>query len=212
VSRSFEKLYFGYLLLAPLGATVMATATYAGPKDFVLGLMWLAGAVAVSIYAAFVATYLVAPKVWWRVIVAIVDGPLFVVVAALALHGWEILDLTTWYFVAESLGIYLGIALVALRKAGDFALPSVGIMVACIAIVCYACGWALLPKLVGDWRGAVLFAASIAESAAASYWTADRDRTVRGADTSSKVILASLGLFNVAIGIGVYVRFVVLSR
>jgi hypothetical protein len=208
VSRAVEKLYLGYLLGAPLGATVMATVTYDGPKDFVLGILSLGGAVAVAIYAAFIATYLVGPKVWWRALLAIVDGPLLVALAAVALDGWRILDLTTWFFVAEAVGIYLGIAAVAVR-ANE--MPAVGIMLACVGLVCFGSGWALFPKLAGDWRGAVMFAASIAQSGVSAYWIADRDRSVRDADTSSVVILVSLGLFFVAIGLGALLRFVILT-
>lgn len=210
MTRGFEKLYLGYLLFAPIGATVMATVTYDGPADFVLGLLWLGGAVAVAIYAAFMASYLVAPKVWWRALLAIIDGPLWIAVAALTLRGWELLDLATWFFVAESLGIYIAIALVAIRKLRGEALASVGIMLACIGVVCFACGWALFPKLAGDARGALMFAAAIAQSTVASYWVTDRDETVRSADASAKVILVSMGLFHVAIGLGALLRFVVL--
>jgi hypothetical protein len=207
VSRAVEKLYLGYLLAAPLGATVMATITYAGPADVVLGVLALGGAIAVAIYAAFISTYLVAPAAWWRVLLAIVDGPLLVAIAAVTLHGWRVLDLTTWFFVAEAIGIYLGIAALALRK-GEAAAS--GIMLACIAVVCVAAGWALFPRLAADGRGALMFAASIAQASIAAYWVADRDRTVRDADTSATVILASIGLFFVAIGLGALLRFAVL--
>jgi hypothetical protein len=53
----------------------MATVTYAGPADFMLFVLWLGGAVAISIYGMFVGTYLVAPKTWWRAALAVVDGP-----------------------------------------------------------------------------------------------------------------------------------------
>jgi hypothetical protein len=210
MARGFEKLYLGYLLFAPIGATVMATITYDGPADIVLGLLWITGVAAVAVYAAFVASYLVAPKAGWRALLAIVDGPLWIAIAALTLRGWELLDLATWFFVAESLGIYLAIALVAIRKLRGDALASVGIMVACIGVVCFACGWALFPKLAGDPRGALMFAAAIAQSTVASYWITDRDETVRSTDASATVILVSVGMFHVAIGLGALLRFVIL--
>ncbi len=204
-------MYLGYLLGAPLGATVMATVTYDGPKDAVLGILYFGGAISVCIYAAFVATYLVGPTAWWRVLLAFVDGPLLVAIAAVTLHGWRILDLTTWFFVAEAVGIFLGIAIVAWRKLRRLAGPSMAIMVGCIAAVCVGSGWALFPKLAGDWRGALMFAASIAQATISAYWIADRDRTVRDSDSSMVVILASLGLFHVAIGLGALLRFVILT-
>jgi len=207
VSRAVEKLYLGYLLAAPLGATVMATVTYAGPADAVLGVLGIGGAVAIAIYAAFIATYLTGPAVWWRALLAIIDGPLLVAIAAVTLDGWRVLDLTTWFFVAEAIGIYLGIALLAWRKDE---LPSAGIMLACIAVVCLAAGWALFPKLAADWRSAVMFAASIAQATISAYWIADRDRTVRDADASSVVILVSIGLFFASIGVGALLRFAIL--
>lgn len=208
MSRAVDKLYLGYLLGAPLGATVMATVTYDGPKDVVLGILGLGGAVAVAVYAAFIATYLVGPKVWWRALLAIVDGPLLVALAAVTLHGWQVLDLTTWFFISEAVGIYLGIAILAWR---EHEMPAVAIMLACIGLVCFGSGWALFPKLAGDWRGALMFAASIAQSTVSAYWIADRDRSVRDADASAVVILASMGLFCVAIGLGALLRFVILG-
>jgi len=209
-----EKLYFAYLLLAPLGATTMATVTYAGPADFMLFVLWLGGAVAISIYAMFVGTYLVAPKTRWRAVLAIVDGPLWLVIAMLTLHGWQILDLTTWFFVAESIAIYLAIALVAVNRLRSNALAIVGIMIACIAVVCFACGWALLPKLEHDLRGALLFAVSIAQATVGSYWIVDRHEPVRESDASTDangfMILKTIGLMQVAIGLGALLRFVVL--
>ena len=207
-----EWIYFAYLLFAPLGATAMAAATYRGPDGLVLGVLWLAGAVAIAIYAAFVITYLVAPTVWWRVLLVILDGPLWIVLAAIALHGWDVLALATWFFVAESLGVYLAIAIVAVRKLRRDAGASVGIMLACAAAVCFAAGWALVPKLVADGLGALMFAAAIVQSTAASVAIVDRDRVVRGADTSAGATLVALGLFHVAIGAGVFIRFVVLPR
>ena len=207
MSRVVEKVYLGYLLAAPLGATVAAKVTYDGPKDVVLGILSLGGAVAVAVYAAFIATYLVGPKVWWRALLTIVDGPLLVALAAVTLDGWRILDLTTWFFVSEAVGIYLGIAVLAWRKHET---PAVAIMLACIGIVCFGAGWALFPKLAGDWRSAVMFAASIAQACVSAYWTADRDRSMRDADASAVVILASMGLFFVAIGLGALLRFVML--
>jgi len=206
----FATLYFAYLLLAPLGATTMAMVTYTGPADFVLALMWLGGAVAIAIYAVFVASYLVAPKTWWRAALAILDGPLWLVLAILTLRGWEVLDLTTWFFVAESIGIYLAIAIVAVRKAPFGATTSIGIMVVCIIVVCYTCGWALLPKLAHDGRAALMFVAAIAQSTAVSYGIVDRDQPVRDSDRSAVIILVTLGLMQVALGIGALLRFVVL--
>lgn len=207
---AIERLYLAYLLFAPLGATVMATVTYAGPPDFVLALLWLGGAVAVSIYAAFASTYLLAPRAWWRVLLVILDGPLWLLLAALALHGWEILDLATWFFVSEAIGIYLAIAIVAARTVPIGAAATIGIMLGCIAIVCFACGWALFPKLSGDPRAAVMFALSIVQATIAAYWIVGRDQPVRDGDQSSVAILVCLGLFHVAIGFGALLRFVVL--
>ena len=118
------------------------------------------------------------------------------------------MNLQQFRFVAEAVGIYLGIAILAWRKDE---LPSVGIMLACIALVCVAAGWALFPKLAADWRSAVMFAASIAQSAVAAYSIADRDRVVRDADASSVAIGASVGLFFVGIGLGALLRFVILA-
>lgn len=206
-----ERLYLAYLLCIPLGATAMATVTYDGPKDIVLAVLWLIGAVAVAIYASFVATYLVAPRAWWRVVLAILDGPLWLVLAALALHGWDLLDLATWFFVEESIGVYLAIAIVAVRKLGvSGASASVGIMLACIAGVCFAAGWRLFPELAADSRGALLFAGAVVQSTIASAAIVDANRPVRDSDRAGTAVLAALGVFHLGIGIGAFVRFVVL--
>jgi len=207
VGRLFERLYIGYLLFVPLGATVMATITYAGPADFMLFVLWLGGAVAVAIYAAFVGTYLVAPKVWWRALIAIIDGPLWLLAAVLALDGWRTLDLMTWYFVTEALAVYLAIAWRALVVNE---LPSAGIMLACIAVVCFACGWTLWPELAHDTRGALLFVLALLQSTIVAYAVVERDTAVRDADASSQAILAAIGLFHLGIGVGCLLRFAVL--
>jgi hypothetical protein len=210
VPRALEKLYFAYLLSAPLGAAVMAFVTYAGPPDLMIGLLYFGGAIAISIYAAFVGSYLVAPRVWWRALLVILDGPLWMLVAAATLHGWHLLELMTWFFAAESLGIYIAIALVAVRKAGPQAPASIGIMAACAAVVCFGCGWGLWPMLAHDGRAAAMFALSIAQATYGAHSIVDRDETVRDADKSAFVILAALGLFHVALGLGALLRFVIL--
>ncbi|MBX5483928.1 MAG: hypothetical protein IRZ16_19060 [Myxococcaceae bacterium] len=202
-----DRLYLAHLLFAPLGATVLAVVTYKGPGDFVLALLWLGGASTVAVYAAFVGLYYSLPRGRFRPILAIVDGPLWVLVAAVTLDGWGVLDLATWLFVSESLAIFIGIAVLALRSfSPKEAAPSVGIMVVCIAVVCFACGWAFWPHLLRSLKDAALFCLGLTHSTIGAYRAADNEAQVRSQEMDSRIILATVGLFHVAIGVGAALR------
>ncbi|MFT3698913.1 MAG: hypothetical protein QM831_37545 [Kofleriaceae bacterium] len=63
------------------------------------------------------------------------------------------------------------------------------------------------PGLAADHKGAVLFAGSLVTSTVSAIAIVTRDRAERSTDTSAKGALITLGLFHVAIGIGIAIRF-----
>ena len=207
--KAVGKLYLWYLLLVPQGATVAAVVTFHGPLSGPLPFIYfIGGFVAVAIYAAVTAMYVEMPRVWWRAVLAVGDGPIVIAVAALTLHGWRILDLAAWFFLSESLSVYLAIALRAIGPGGPRGSQrhaSLGIMAASIAAVSLMLGGTTFPELADDWRGAVEFVVGLVLSTVIGYFALGRE-PARNADQAQGPLLASLGLFAVAVGGGVLLR------
>jgi hypothetical protein len=204
-----QQLYLWYLLLIPQGATVAAVATFHGPLAGPLPFIYfLGGFIAVAIYAAVIAMYVDMPRVWWRALLAVGDGPIVIAIAGLTLHGWRILDLAAWFFLSESLSIYLAIAVLAVGPGGPTGSQrqaSLGIMAISVGAVCLMLGGTTFPELAADWRGAVEFTVGLVMSTIVGC-LALGNQPVRTSDQAQGPLLGSLGLFAVAVGGGVLLR------
>lgn len=199
------RAYLWYMLLVPQGATVAALATYRGPSGGTINLfLWLAGAVAVAVYAAFVTTYTTLPRARWRAAVALVDGPIFLIAAIASLHGWRVLDLTAWFFLVESLSLYAGILIVALTTDLDAMErnASIGIMVVCMGVVGLMVGWSIWPRVFASGRALALFVLDFAASTIGVVMVANRREPARSGDQSFVPVLVTILLWMAALVVG----------
>jgi hypothetical protein len=207
---AIQRIYLWYLLLIPQGATFAAIVTYRGPSDSFLPMVFFfAGFTAVAVYAAVAISFFQMPRVWWRALIAILDGPAVLALATLTLHGRRILDLASWFFLSESLSIYLAIAALALfsgRPSRDEKRATLLIVAVSVAVVALVLGWSTWPQLAADWRDALVFGLGLVESTVVTYLVLDR-KPVRSDDKNMVPLIVTLVLWGAAVAAGAIVRF-----
>ena len=137
------------------------------------------------------------------------DGPLVIAIAAATLHGLRVLDLATWFFVSESLSLYVAIAILALvsgRPSRNEKWASLGIMAACIAVVAVVCGWSLWGELAASPVDAIVFGVGLVESTAVACVVLTRDVAAREQKAQMVPMIAAMVLWIAACAAGAIAR------
>ena len=184
-------LYLTYLGLLPVITTFVLLARYSG--DMAIFWYFLGGTVAVSVYLAYIGSYVPIPRSLLRLALVALDGPFF---ALLALWGRvDVTSLVINGYLVDGTAVWLAIAILALQSP----LPTRGQRIASVlfmVVALFVTSWMAWPYLVnelwGSWASLGWLVLGVAEATWVRYRVLGADDVLRDPQHSAGYILVFL--------------------
>ena len=185
-----ERLHLTYLGLLPALATFAIVWTYGAS---LMWLLFIGGIAAVSVYLAFIASYIPPPKSVKSGLFLLLDGPTFVLLSLF--NGGAVLAFAVESFLVDGTAVWL--AILALSLTSSLPTPgqrggSVIIMLIALLATFFLCWSYISDQLWGDILKLFWLTAGVLEGVVARFVLLEKERVYRQTDFSMMYIIIFL--------------------
>lgn len=167
------RIYLIYLGLLPALATLAAFDYLPAPINQVfMFLIFLGGVGGVGVYLAAVASYISLPQSWLALLLMLVDGPLFIVLAMWRNARATLAGFIIEAFLVDGLALFLAILILALRSPlptrGE-RIGSVWLMLTAVSVLLFLFRGYWQTAVWGNWPHVAWLLVGILQGMAANY-------------------------------------------